>query len=235
MTALHPCQDIATRLAASPEERAGVVREAAEAGSAQAQALLGQLLLDGNGVARDASAALAWFTRGAAQHHVMALNMVGRCYDLGWGTAVDKRRAAECYRIAAGQGLPEAMYNYATLLALGQGVAEDKVAALGWLEKAAALGFTKAANFIGSFAEDGWAGPCDMAKAARCYARAAQGGDFRGCFNHARMLAATGDIEGAVHWVGEAVRLGHDRFRAQMREWLANAPEPLRSRGLAAC
>ena len=34
-------------------------------------------------------AALGWFTRAAAHHHVMALNMVGRCYDLRWGTAPD--------------------------------------------------------------------------------------------------------------------------------------------------
>jgi TPR repeat protein len=237
MTALDTLSrdDIAARLAASPAERARLVREAAEAGSAEAQAVLGQMLLDGHGVARDERAALGWFAKAAAQHHVMALNMVGRCYDLGWGTAVDKGRAAECYRVAAARGLPEAMYNFATLLALGEGVAEDKVAALGWLEKAAALGFAKAANFVGSFAEDGWAGPRDMAKAAGCYARAAEGDDFRGCFNHARMLAEAGDLDAAVHWIGRAAALGHDRFRGQVREWLARAPEPLRSRGLAAC
>jgi TPR repeat protein len=234
LDALSP-DDIAARLSAPPEERAGFVREVAEAGSAEAQAVLGQLLLDGNGVARDERAALGWFTRAAAQHHVMALNMVGRCYDLGWGTAVDKARAVQCYRVAAERGLAEAMYNYATLLALGQGVTEDKPAALGWLERAAALGFAKAVNFVGSFAEDGWAGPRDMAKAADCYRRAAEGGDFRGCFNHARMLGEAGDVEGAAHWIGEAARLGHDRFRGQVRDWLARAPEPLRSRGLAVC
>jgi TPR repeat protein len=234
LDALSP-DDIAARLSASPVERAAFVRELAEAGSAEAQAVLGQLLLDGNGVERDERAALGWFTRGAAQHHLMALNMVGRCYDLGWGTAADKARAAQCYRIAAERGLAEAMYNYATLLALALGVTEDRPAALGWLEKASALGFAKAVNFVGSFAEDGWAGPRDMAKAADCYRRGAEGGDFRGCFNHARMLGEAGDVDGAVRWIGEAARLGHDRFRRQVREWLARAPEPLRSRGLAVC
>jgi len=237
MTALAALSsdEIAARLRGLPEERAALVREAAAAGMADAQAALGQMLLDGNGVARDERAALGWFTRAAAQHHLMALNMVGRCYDLGWGTAMNKVRAAECYRIAAERRMGEAMYNYATLLALGDGVAEDKAAALCWLERAEALGFAKAANFVGSFAEDGWAGPRDMQKAADRYARAAAGGDFRGCFNHARMLADAGDVEGAVHWIGEAARLGHDRFRGQVRDWLARAPEPLRSRGLAVC
>ena len=224
--------DIAARLAA-PETRAALLREAAEAGYADAQAALGQMLLDGNGVAKDARAAFGWFIRAAAQHHPMALNMVGRCYDLGWGAPVDKARAAQCYRVAAERGLDWAMYNYATLLALGEGVAEDKAAALGWLERAAAAGNAKAVNFVGSFAEDGWAGPRDMARAADCYARAARGGDFRGCFNHARMLADGGDLEAAVRWIGEAARLGHVRFRGQVRDWLVRQPEPLRTRGLA--
>jgi TPR repeat protein len=150
---------IAARLSGSPEERAAFVREAADAGVAEAQAVYGQMLLDGTAVAADRQAALGWFTKAAAQHHVMALNMVGRCYDLGWGTRVDKARAAECYRIAVERGLDWAMYNYATLLALGEGVAEDKPAALALLEKVAAmdsgLASAKAINFVGSFAEDG--------------------------------------------------------------------------------
>ena len=215
-------------------DEAALVRRAAEAGLPDAQAMFGQMLLDGNGVAADPAAALGWFVKAAAQQHLMALNMVGRCYDLGWGTAVDKARAAECYRVAAERGLDWAMYNYATLLALGEGVAEDKAAALGWLERAAALGNVKAVNFVGSFAEDGWVHPRDMARAAKCYERAAAGGDFRGCFNHARMLAEAGRMDEALHWIGRAGALGNARFVAQVRDWLAACPyAALRSRGPA--
>src|SRR3546814_3204064 len=72
---------IAERLSGSPEGRAAFVRAAAEAGVAEAQAVYGQILLDGAGVAVDQRAALDWFSKAAAQHHVMAINMVGRCYD----------------------------------------------------------------------------------------------------------------------------------------------------------
>src|SRR3546814_7204338 len=65
----------------------------------------------------------------------MAINMVGLCYDLGWGTPVMKDRAAACFRIAAEMGLDWGMYNYATLLALGEGVDEDKAAAFGRSEE----------------------------------------------------------------------------------------------------
>ena len=224
-----------TTAAALADDDVALVRRAAEAGLPEAQAMLGQMLLDGNGVAADPVAALGWFTKAAAQQHLMALNMVGRCYDLGWGTRIDKARAAECYRVSAERGLDWAMYNYATLLTLGEGVAEDKAAALDWLERAARLGNAKAINFVGSFAEDGWVFPRDMAKAARCYARAAAGGDFRGCFNHARMLAETGRMDEALHWIGRAGALGNDRFVGQVRDWLAACPYPaLRSRGPAA-
>ena len=211
------------------------MRSLAERGEAQAQALYGQMLLDGREVARDDQAALGWFTRAAAQHHLLALNMVGRCYDLGWGTAPDKARAAECYRVAATRGLAEAQYNYATLLALGEGVTLDRAAALGWLERAAAAGFAKAVNVIGSFAEDGWAGPVDMAKAASHYARAAAGGDFRGCFNHARMLAADGRIDEALGWIERAGVLGNARFVGQVEGWLlASGDTRLAGEGMAA-
>ena len=168
----------------------------------------------------------------------MALNMVGRCYDLGWGTPVDKTRAALCYRVAAERGLDWAMYNYATLLALGDGVAEDKAAALAWLGRAAAgdgLAAAKAVNFVGSFAEDGWAGPVDLARAAACYARAAAGGDFRGCFNHARMLGADGRIDEALPWLERAAALGNPRFVRQVEDWLAASGVPrFATEGLAA-
>lgn len=198
-----------------------MIREAAEAGLAEAQAVYGQLLLDGAEVARNARAAFGWFMRAAAGGHLMALNMVGRCYDIGWGVVVDKARAAECFRVAARRGLAEAMYNYATLLALGDGVARDRAAALAWLRRAAGMGYAKAENFVGSFLEDGWACERDLAAAAGHYARAAEGGDFRGMFNHARMLLAAGRVEEALGWIGRASEAGTPAFREKLSAWLA--------------
>ncbi len=227
--------EIAARLSAPPTERAAFIRACAEAGEAEAQALYGQMLLDGIGVAADSVAALGWFVRGAAQHHLMAINMVGRCYDLGWGTVPDKRRAADCYRIAAERGLDWGMYNYATLLALGDGVAEDRAAALAWFRKAAAMGNAKAINFVGSFHEDGWVVERDMTAAALCYARAAQGGDFRGCFNHARMLGAAGRIEDAIGWLKRAGASATPAFVEKAAAWLAASDLPaFRTRGVQA-
>ena len=237
---------IAARLSGSPEERAALVRAGAEAGIAEAQAVFGQMLLDGTGVPADPRAAFRWFNKAAAQHHVMALNMVGRCYDLGWGIAPDKAKAAQCYRIAAEQGLDWAMYNYATLLALGDGVAEDRPAALAWLRRAAdegsGLASAKATNFVGSFYEDGWVVDRDMTVAGDCYARAADGGDFRGQFNHARLLGAAGRIDEALVWLGRVRDSATPAFIEKAALWLAGSGIPRFAtegvavlRGLASC
>jgi TPR repeat protein len=193
------------------------------------------MLLDGVHVARDVRAGLGWFLKAAAQGHLMGLNMVGRCYDLGWGVRVDKARAAECYRIAAERGLDWAMYNYATLLALGEGVAEDKTSALAWFNKAAKLGNAKAMNFVGSFHEDGWIVPRDLGKAATYYARAGQGGDFRGAFNHARMLGDKGRAEEALKWIERAGETATPAFVEKAAAFLDASPVPaFRVRGRTA-
>ena len=228
LNALSP-EELARRLSGPRDAVAAFIREAAEAGSAEAQARYGQMLLDGDGVARDARAAFAWFERAARAGHVEAANMVGRCHDLGWGVPVDKAKAASWFRQAAARGLTWAKYNYATLLALGEGVAEDKGAALALFEEAAAEGNAKAHNFVGSFHEDGWVVKRDIDEAARHYAIAAAGGDFRGQFNHGRMLAEKGEIDEALRWIALAWENGNARFRAQMIDHLLMLGEPFRS------
>lgn len=221
--------EIARRLSGPREAVAAFVRAAAEAGSTEAQARYGQMLLDGDGVTKDPAAGFAWFERAAHAGHLEAANMVGRCYDSGWGVGVDKRQAAAWFRQAAARGLTWAKYNYATLLALGQGVAEDKPTALALFEEAAAEGNAKAHNFVGSFYEDGWVVEQNMTEAARRYAIAAAGGDFRGQFNHGRMRAIAGETEEALHWIGLAWENGNARFRAQMIDYLLALGEPFRS------
>jgi TPR repeat protein len=216
--------ELAVLLAPGSPDRTAVIRTAAEGGLADAQAALGQMLLDGDGVDRDQRAAIGWFHKAAGQGHVMAINMIGRCFDLGWGVAIDKARAAEWFKAAADRGLDWGMYNYATLLALGQGVAEDKPAALAWLRKAAALGNAKAINFVGSFYEDGWVVERDLAAAADHYRRAAEGGDFRGQFNHARMLADGGDIDAALAWLARIGETATPAFLDKAEHWLRGSP-----------
>ena len=223
--ALAP-DEITRRLSGSRAGIAAFVREAAEAGAAEAQARLGQMLLDGDGGAADAAQGFRWFLRAAQAGHLEAANMVGRCHDLGHGTPVDKAKAAAWFRLAAERGLVWGMYNYATALALGAGVGEDRPAALALFRRAAGMGNAKAMNFVGSFHEDGWVVSRDLAEAARWYRAAAEGGDFRGAFNHGRTLALAGQVDEACRWMERGWRDGNPRFRGQVETWLARSGLP---------
>lgn len=218
---------IEAALSGPPEQAAAFIRTAAEAGHAEAQVMLGQILLDGRGVPADAVQALQWFIKAAQQGHAMAMNMVGRSYENGWGIAADAARAAEWYRAAAERGLDWGLYNLATLLTLGNGVAEDKAEALALFRRAADLGHAKSINMVGSFYEDGWIVSRDMTVAAEHYCRAAQGGDFRGMFNHARILIDRGEIDEAIGWLRRLPETATPAFLGKVRLWLDQRPEPL--------
>lgn len=216
-----------TALAGPPEEVARLLLEAAEAGHAEAQLLTGQICLDGNGVARDAAEALRWFGLAAKAGNPMAMNMIGRCCEHGWGTVIDKALAAQWYRSAADRGLAWGMYNLATLYTLGEGVSEHKAQALNLFERAAALEHAKSINMIGSFYEDGWVVERNLVTAASHYRKAAEGGDFRGQFNHARMLAEAGDLDHARRWLSKMTETATPAFREKARMWMTQQTSPI--------
>jgi TPR repeat protein len=122
----------------------------------------------------------------------MARNMLGRCHEHGWGCTADAAVAARHYRQAAEGGLDWAMYNYANLLATGRGVIEDQAQALKLYQRAAELGHAKSMNLLGRYLEEGQHCPADSAAAVEWYRRSAEGGDFRGQFSYASVLADDG-------------------------------------------
>lgn len=213
------------RLTSSDAELALILKVAADAGVAEAQALYGQMLLDGRGVAKDAEQALSCFSKAAQAGHAMAMNMVGRCCEHGWGTRPDKALAAQWYAAAARHGLDWGMYNLATLHCLGEGVALDRAEAFRLFRRAANLGHAKSINMLGGFYEDGWEVARDMTVAASLYRQAAEGGDFRAMFNHARMLIDIGRIEEAAHWLRRLPESATPAFLDKVLRWLEARPE----------
>lgn len=202
-----------------------LVRAAALRGVHQAQVLYGQILLDGKCVERNPTAALHWFERAARGGNLMAINMVGRCFDQGWGVARSAYMAEMWFRKAAERGLDWGMYNLATLLTLGEdGIARDKTEAFFWLQKAAGSGHIKSINLLGGFYEDGWIVRPNRAIARDHYRRAALGGDFRGQFNYARFLLQEGDLLGALHWLRQVPATATPAFLLKMKEFLAGVP-----------
>jgi TPR repeat protein len=210
----------------SPARAAQAILIAAREGVLDAQALLGQILLDGQGIAQDQPLALRWFEIAAQRGHLMARNMLGRCHEHGWGCSADVSTAAKHYRAAAEAGLDWAMYNYANLLATGCGVAKDPLQALNLYRHAAELGHAKSMNLLGRYLEEGQVCPADPQTAYDWYRRSAIGGDFRGQFSYAAVLADEGNIEEALIWLRAALVGGNLNFLRVASQSLLNAPNP---------
>lgn len=202
-------------LAAAPPDAAAWMTAAAQLGHAQAQAVLGQWHLDGHGVTRDPTQALHWFLRAAHLGDAMAMNMAGRCHEQGWGTPADAGKAVHWYRQAVRLDLPEAKYNLANMLAAGSGVARNHAEAFALYQQASEQGYAKAFAKLGRYHEDGQVVAQDAERALRCYQRGAEGGDFRGQFCYAGMLAAQGREAEALHWLAKVPETATPRYLQQ--------------------
>jgi TPR repeat protein len=191
----------------SPVRAAQAILIAAKAGVVDAQALLGQILLEGRGIARDEALALRWFQIAAQGGHLMARNMIGRCREHGWGCAVDEAAAAREYRLAAHAGL-------------------DWGQALALYRQAAEQGHAKSMNLLGRYLEDGQHCPKDVEAAVEWYRRSAEAGDFRGQFSHAAVLAGSGQVDAALEWLHKALAGGNLKFLQTAHKALARADDP---------
>jgi len=216
---------LAAMLEESPARAAQAILLAAGEGEVEAQALLGQILLDGQGIAQDQSLALRWFAIAAGRGHLMARNMLGRCHEHGWGCGADASVAAQHYRIGAEAGLDWAMYNLANLLATGRGVTADHRQALALYRRAAELGHAKSMNLLGRYLEEGQVCPADPPAARDWYRRSAEAGDFRGQFSYAAVLAAEGRVDEAVDWLEKALAGGNLSFLRVASQTLADATD----------
>lgn len=222
------------RLIADPRQAAGAIRGAARLGSAAAQVVYGQLLLDGRGVARDPVAALAWFQRAAARGEPEAWNMIGRCHEKGWGLPQDYVRAIPYFEQAIALEHVWAKVNLAQIL-MRLGDPADRPRAHLLFEEAANVGNLKAINSLARFLEEGWAGPADPRRAAALYRVAAERGDHWAQFNLATLLYAQGDAEQALAWLGRCIARSDDGFRGRIAEVLLRQPDDrLRRAGAAA-
>ena len=190
-------------LSGPADEAAPWVTAAATLGRANAQAVLGQWYLDGHGVARNPAQALHWFLKAAEQSHAMGMNMAGRCLENGWGAPIDLFAAVAWYKKAASLGLDAGLYNLANQLAEGKSVPQDHAAALQLYRQSADQGHAKSMTKIGRYYEDGMVVEKDVEAAFFCYQQGAQGGDFRGQFNYAGMLAARGRLPEALEWLNK--------------------------------
>lgn len=204
-----------------PEIPPDELRRRAVAGSVDAQIGWARRLLHGAGVARDPEAAFRWFTIAARSGDPEALNMVGRCYEIGWGVPVDFREAADWYRRAADKGHAWGEFNLASLYAQGKGVPYDERKALTLLVRSARRGNPKAMNMIGRFREASSLPRRRQRSAPLWYRWAAERGCFRGQFHHGRHLVAEGRVADGIRWFRASLAHAPADFRREALDMLS--------------
>lgn len=202
-------------LAGNPRRAAVAIERAARAGNIPAQVVWGQMLLDGEVVRRDRVAAFLWFQGAAEKGDAEATNMVGRCYENGWGTTQDLTKAIAAFEKAADVGHVWGQVNLAQSL-MRSGRSEHLQRCFNLFRSAAASGNLKAMNSVARFLEEGWVGPRDIRAAALIYREAVNAGDHWAQFNLASLLLQTGDEIGAERWFRRSISQSDDGFRRRV-------------------
>ena len=210
------------RAAFASADGAGWIEAAAQYGLVEAQVLLGQTLLDKG----RPELALHWFRGAARTGHAPAINMLARCLEKGWGVEPDLVEAARHYRTAAERGLDWGQFNLANLLLYGLGIACDRTEAFDWYALAAQQGHAKSMNMLARCHEEGWDRPRNLMKAIHWYRRSAAGGDYRGQFNLATLLAQQGRGAEALAWFKAALASGDPDFVVEARATLLASADP---------
>ena len=115
-----------------------LVTPQAKRGRIDAQMMLGQMYLKGEGVPADAVTGVEWIHKAADQGSDLAAFQMGLFAASGIGGPADMAGAAAWYRRAAHQGYADAAYNLAVLYHSGRGVERSDALALNWSNAAIA-------------------------------------------------------------------------------------------------
>ncbi len=200
-----------SRFAEARKELAGP----AEEGDAQAMTYMGEMLMRGQGGARDELKARDYITRAHAAGNHRATYTLGIMHLAGNLVARDADKGAEFVRAAADKGVPAAQSMVGSWLASGtQGYAKDEAGALAWLKLAAEQKDAAAMGWIGVFAESGQAGITqDNLVALDWYKKSGELGNASGMTAAGRMYAlgrgVSADGAEALRWLRRAAAANH--------------------------
>jgi TPR repeat protein len=123
--------------------------------------------------------AAKWYRKAAERNYAPAQNMLGFCYDTGWGVPQDFFEAVKWYRAAAGQNYADAQYHLGGCYLNGdflRGVPKDEVEAVEWFRKAAEQNHASAQSALGYRYYKGEGVVQDYVEAAKWYRKAAEQG-----------------------------------------------------------
>jgi TPR repeat protein len=129
------------------------IRIKAEQGNADAQAALGFIYQNGDGVPKDDSESVRWYRKAAEQGNAEAQAALGFIYQIGDGVPKDELESLKWFTKAAEQGHAGAQNVLGLFYKFGKGVPKDYVEAYKWFNLAAAQGKESAAKARSAMAE----------------------------------------------------------------------------------
>jgi len=193
---------------------------AAAAGDKDAQADLGNLLLNGSHDAvphATLEKVRDWFAGAAAGGDPVAQLNLGLCFIKGIGGERHEVRGLRWLRDAA-QHTANGQYWVGRMVAMGRGTAADPVEGRVWMARAAEAGLADAEFALAEMMVDGIGGAADHVGAARLLESAADKGHVAAMFALAALKAGGYDIPAdpaaAQMWFTKAADLGHAEAKA---------------------
>ena len=155
-------------------------RAAAKTGHAEAQHLLGLMLMYNPrpGTPEDEAEAIEWFRRAAEQGYSLAQANMGELYSEGRGVPQDYQEAIEWYHRSAQQGYALAQYNLGLMYWRGESTPRDDAEGLIWIRRAAEQGLSEAQYTMGRAYLTGRGVAQNEVEALEWFARAAEEGQI---------------------------------------------------------
>jgi TPR repeat protein len=153
-------------------------QEAERLGHLEAAGRLGELYLEGRGVARNHKRAFELFERAAREGFPQAQLQLARLYESGRGIEPDLEQAVVWFWTAAKNEEPEAQLELGRMYAEGRGVDLDLAEAARWYQLAAEAGLGEAQLSLALLYHQGRGVGMDSEKAAHWFTRAAEDADL---------------------------------------------------------
>ncbi|GLQ20812.1 tetratricopeptide repeat protein [Algimonas porphyrae] len=191
------------------------LRQAAEAGHADAQYHLGWMYRHGHGVEQSNEQGTKWLRRSAEGGNAAAMTDLGFAYEHGKGITKNEDMATHWYRMAAENGNVQGMHNFANAYSRGYGIQQSHEMAAHWYRKASDNGHASAAVNLGFMHEKGNGVAQSLSEAARLYKLGAERGDVYGMTNMGYIyLKGQGVPQSwtkAASWFRQSAEKGHAR------------------------
>lgn len=205
--------EITGRIFGTPEE----IRARAGKGEAAAEFTFGEMLIEGDKVAKDVPAGVALLERAAARNHRQAIFALAAHYRDGAIVEKDLPRVATLLHRASELGSTRASLDLAEMYSKGEGVGADKSAAFVLFERAAEGGSAYGMRRAGAFLERGEGVEMNVSRALDYYRTAAEKGDMWSIDRLVHRLMPRdeehSDPEEGWRWITKGAELGSARWR----------------------